>query len=376
MISLTERRECGQPIILRNICKLIKKFPENGIKEESMKLGIFTAFDNYHKYYIRACESLNVNYEIVDIISSDWLQNVQDSDCDGFLCRPPSKFQERKSMFDERLYIIYYMLKRLIYPSYNELYLYENKRMTSYWLDLNNFPKAETWIFYRKSDFKKFIKEYNDFPIVIKSNIGSTAKGVSIIHSKKQANSIANKAFGLIKPKLARGYTSITTGKIIPLLSRGSRERHFVIVQKFEEIKWEWRIVKIDDSYFGHKKLMRGYFASGTHLKDWGKPPDELLFLVKNICEKGDFLSMSADILETKDGRYLVNELQSLFGQPVKDLMLIDDKPGRFVYKDNKFVFEEGHFNQHNSYLLRVKHFIKIINQSNNKKRNLDSHEN
>lgn len=341
-----------------------------------MKLGIFTAFDNYHKHYIRACESLGVDHEIVDIISPDWLMNVQNSDADGFLCRPPSKFQERKSMFDERLYIIHYKLQRLIYPSYDELYLYENKRMTSYWLNLNNFPKTDTWIFYQKSDFKQFIDEYDNFPLVIKSNIGSTAKGVTIVRSKRCARSIANKAFGLIKPKLARGYTSITTGRIIPLMSRGSRERHFVIVQKFEKIKWEWRIVKIDDSYFGHKKLLRGNFASGTHLKGWGRPPDELLYLTKDICERGSFLSMSADIFETEDGRYLVNELQSLFGQPVKDLMLIDNKPGRLVFKNNKFEFEEGHFNQHNSHVLRVKHFIKILKQMKNEENNQGIYEN
>ena len=76
------------------------------------------------------------------------------------------------------------------------------------------------------------------------------------------------------------------------------------MVQKFEKIKWEWRIVKIDESYFGHKKLLVGKFASGSDLKGWEKPPDELLYLVKEICERGSFYSMNVDIFETEDGRF------------------------------------------------------------------------
>lgn len=326
-----------------------------------MKFGILTAFDNYHKYYLRACDELGVDYDVVDIIAPDWLQRVQAKPYDGLLCRPPSKFQERKSMFDERLYFIHHFLGIPLYPSFFELYLYENKRMISYWLDLFGFPKPETFIFYRKDEFLTFIKEYSGFPIVIKSNVGSTSKGVTVVRSRHKASQIANKIFGLMNPKLARGYTSIKTGKILPVTSWGSREKHFVIVQKYEKIKWEWRVSKIGESYFSHKKLLRGDFASGSRLKEYGKAPDELFFLVRDICEKGQFYSMAVDIFETVDGRFLVNELQSLFGQYSKNILYIDGIPGRMVQKDNRFVFEEGEFNRHKSYLLRVQHFMEIL---------------
>jgi len=328
-----------------------------------MKLGIFTSFDKYQKYYVRSCEDLGIDYEIIDIIGPDWLEQIKKSQCDGFLCRPPSKFHERNTMFDERLYIVNKILKKPIYPSYDELYIYENKRVTSYWLDLYDFPKPDTFVFYRKRDFKKFIDEYNDFPIVIKSNTGSTSKGVRIIKSKRKAKQIANKAFGLFEPKLARGYTSIKTGKIIPVTSRGSREKHFVIVQKFEKIKWEWRVIKIDDSYFSHKKLLSGDYASGSLKKEYERASDELFFMVKDICEKGGFYSMDVDIFETEDGRFLVNELQSLYGQSTEHLLTIDGKPGRMIFKNNTFIFEEGYFTQHKSYKLRVQHFVKLLEQ-------------
>ena len=120
---------------------------------KEMKLGIFTGFDKCQKYYVRSCEDLGIEFEIIDIIAPDWLERIKESNCDGFLCRPPSKFQERNTMFDERLYVINKILKKPIYPSYEELFIYENKRVTSYWLDLYDFPKPDTFVFYRKREF-------------------------------------------------------------------------------------------------------------------------------------------------------------------------------------------------------------------------------
>ena len=234
--------------------------------------------------------------------------------------------------------------------------------MMHYWLKTNQFPHAETHIFYRKKDFYKFIDEYNDFPLIYKSNIGAQSTGVKLLKSKWIAKRVGRKIFGIFgSSSLTKGYTPATSGKFIPVEAVGARERHVLMVQKFEKIKWEWRIVKIDNSYFGHRKLLKGNFASGTHLKAWGAPPKELLFMVKSICETGNFNSMAVDIFETEDGRFLVNELQSIFGQPKKNLMYIDDVPGRFIFENDDFVFEEGEFNDHHSFKLRVKHFCEIL---------------
>jgi len=330
-----------------------------------MKLGIFTAFRDMHKYYIKSCDEIGIDYEVIDIIGPDWLSNVLSSNCDGYLCRPPSEFQERKSMFDERLYIINKLMGKSIYPSYEELCIYENKRMMSYWLELNHFPHAPTRVFYSKKAFLNWLNDA-DLPIVLKNNIGSTSKGVRIIKDKGIAKTIAGLVFGWGNAKLAIGYTSQMTGKILPFPALGTMQKHYLIVQNFERIRWEWRIIKIGESYFGHKKLLKGDFASGSGKVGWDAPPDELLMMVKDICERGNFYSMAVDIFETIDGRYLVNELQSIFGSYDDSQTYINGKPGRFILQNGKFVFEEGIFNKHGSYLLRVKHFIELLNNKEN----------
>lgn len=327
-----------------------------------MKLGIFTAFRNLHKYYIKACEHLGIEYEVIDLISPDWLSLVQESDCDGYLCRPPSKFEERNRLFDERLFFIHKLLKRTIYPSYLELLIYENKRFTSYWLDLNNLPHPQTRIFYRRNDFLQFLKT-TEYPFVTKLNTGSSAKGVKIVKTKLTAKIIANLTFSIWNDKLALGYTPQKSGKLFKFPALGTMQKHHLIVQEYKNIKWEWRMVKIGDSYFGHKKLKRREFASGTRLKGWERPPDELLYLTKKICEAGNFYSMDIDFFETKEGEFLVNELQSIFAQSTDHLMYVDGKPGRFVFDEGKFLFEPGNFNQCKSYVLRVQHFVKILRE-------------
>lgn len=332
-----------------------------------MKLGILRAFSEQHKYYVRACEELNIEYQIIDIISNNWLEEVLNSDCDGFLCRPPSKFQERKSMFDEKLYIIDKYLKKPIYPSYDELLIYENKKMMDYWLTLNNIKHTKTYIFYDKVEYENFIKTAK-FPLVFKTNIGSTAKGVKILKNKSSALNIGNKIFGALNSKLAKGYTPQRTGKLISLPAIGCAQKHFIILQELIDVLWEWRMVKIADSYFGHKKMLKGSFASGSKLKGWDNPPEKLLFLTKEICEKGNFLSMNVDIFEDSHGDFYVNELQAIFGQSTEHLMLLNGKAGRYVFQEGKFIFEEGSFNQNASFNLRVKHFVKILQARSNVK--------
>lgn len=328
-----------------------------------MKLGILRSFCGEFRHYERSCRELGIDHELVDIIAPDWIRRIENSGCDGFLCRPPSRVQERKTMFDERLTVLNRFMGKEIYPSLDELLIYENKRMASYWLSLHGFSHPDTFVFYRKKDLKAFLDTNCDYPLVYKSNIGAKATGISILRSRREVERLGRRIFGIFKtPALTRGYTPVKSGSIIRVNASGLRERHGMLLQKHESIKWEWRMVRIGDSYFGHRKLLdsRG-LASGAKLKGWGAPPHALLELTRDICARGDFRSMAVDVFETVDGRYLVNELQSIFGQSTDHLSIVDGVPGRYVEHDGDFSFQPGDFNRHNSFLLRVKHFAELL---------------
>ncbi|KPA54188.1 hypothetical protein VT25_03895 [Photobacterium leiognathi subsp. mandapamensis] len=327
-----------------------------------MKLGILIGFNpDDEKNYIQACIDLNIDYELINFIDTDWLENIKKSDCDGFLARPPCVIQERKNVYDERLYFLNKIMKKEIYPSFDELYIYENKRNMYTWLELFNYPHAKTNIYFKKEQAIEFINNTN-FPIITKSNIGASSAGVSILKNKKEAKKFVNSVFGYFNNNIVIGKSPVSYKYKLPIPLIGQSQRQYVLFQEWIDMHWEWRIIKIGNSFFGYRKLLGSNgLASGSNLDGWAEPPKELLDLVLSICTDGGFLSMSVDIFESKDGKYYVNELQSIFGSYNPSQMYIDDKPYRFIRSDGEYKLEEGLFCQNGCANLRVEHFVNIL---------------
>jgi glutathione synthase/RimK-type ligase-like ATP-grasp enzyme len=323
------------------------------------KLGILRTFGDEHVRYVKACDELLLDYDVVDFMGPDWLKAVQARPYDAFLVRPDCMYQERKSMMDERLYLLHKVMGRFIYPSFDELLIYENKRATADWLELHGYPHPRTHVFSRKADALEHIARC-DLPVVFKANIGASATQVRIVRSRLAARVIVEAAFGPLHAALSLGAVGYHF-KGVPLPFFGKAQKHHVIVQEYVPVKWEWRIIRIGGSYFGHQKLLKGQYASGSGRVGWVAPPRELLLLAKDLCDRGGFYSMALDVFETTDGRYLINELQSLFGSYDDSQMYIDGVPGRFVLKDDEFVFEAGRWNRFGSYLLRVEHVLELL---------------
>ncbi len=328
-----------------------------------MRLGVLKSYGEWYSYVL-ACRELNIDCEIVDILSSDWLEHLKHANVDGFLGRPPCDLQELKNIYDERLFFIHNYLKKPIYPNFNSLYIYENKRNMAAFLEYFNIPHAKTWVFIDKNEAINHLKKMS-YPIVLKANIGWGGTAVDIVHSYRKAYMKALKIFGLKNGWLCHGLSPTKCKYGIPFKLSGAAQKHYILIQEYHKIKWEWRILKIGDSYFGHQKLLKGEKASGSGLVGWVEPPSELLYMVKDICDKGRFEVMDVDILETIDGQYLVNELQAIFGSVLPYQMRINDIPGRYVYSDAQgFVFEAGEFNRLNSKLLFVQDFITKLNSN------------
>lgn len=324
-----------------------------------MKLGILTGYNDW-EMYIEACKELKVDYTVVDILSPDWMQNLKkaQNEVDGFLCRPPASYQELKTIYDERIFFIKEYFQKPLYPNFNSLYIYENKRNMAAFLEFHGFPHVDTKVFIDKQSALDYA-ETATYPIVQKANIGACGSAVTIIESKHKARRIVNKIFGIFDGKICSGLSPSIKKYNIPIYITGSAQKHYVIFQSYHPIKWEWRILKIGNTYSGHQKLLKGQKASGSGLVGWVEPPEKLLYLAKDICDKGGFDVMDVDIFETIDGEYLVNELQAIFGSKCHYQMKINNNPGRFVYTEDKgFVFEEGEFNRFGSKLLFVEDFV------------------
>lgn len=306
-----------------------------------LTFGIIKELTRYHKYYIGACIEMGVRYKIIDITCPDWIDILIESGCDAFLVRPSALSTELKQMYDEKLKIMVDELGLIIYPPYKDVWIYESKRKMHYWLKANNIEHPKTWVFYDKLQALDFCSRV-DLPIVYKSNLGTTACGVIIFQRRDDLIRHVKKCFD-------KGYV---------IHGGDPRDRQWgsILLQEYLLNTLEWRMVCIDGSYFGHQKLKEGDFHSGSKKIGWFSPPDRLLNFVRHIMEKGNFSSMCLDVFETTDGRYLVNELQALFGQSTDFQMLVNGKPGRYIYNkiSESWEFDEGDFCRNSCCNLRL----------------------
>lgn len=342
-----------------------------------LKVAILRNEDPYdHLLWLKACEENMsfIDYRVINLVSNNWQEEIGKQPLDILLARPGRITAPLKQLYDERVYILYNILGYKIFPSPAEIFIYENKRFLSYWLKANNIPHPLTYIFYDFKEAVNFITNIK-FPIVAKTNIGASGSGVHILKNIKDAQRYLKSTFtGRGSPQrigpnlLKRGFLErgfhylIYPSDISKKLSIYQRrafnlQKGFVIFQEFVRHDFEWRVVRIGDSFFAHKKLKKGEKASGTLLKKYDNPPFTLLEFVKTITDNHRFYSQAVDIFESERG-YLVNEMQCIFGQSDQYQMLVNGKPGRYIYVDHGWEFEYGDFNKNESYNLRIEFLL------------------
>lgn len=335
-------------------------------------------FENDHLRWVASCNKFSdqITFEVINLTTYNWLEKVHEFEPDLLLTKPGGLTTPFKQLYDERLMILVNEFGYKCYPSLNEVLIYENKRYFSYWLKAHQIPHPSTYVFYYKGEAIEFSKNC-DYPIVAKVNIGASGSGVQVLHNQKEATSYIISTFagkGAAKrsgPNLQKGgllrrgmYYIMNPGKIAGKISlykarAADVQNNFVLFQAFFPHDFEWRVVRIGDSFFAHKKLKMGEKASGSLLKNYDNPPFSILDFVKEITERFGFYSQAVDIFESERG-YIVNEMQCIFGQSDPYQMLVDGLSGRYIHKSGNWVFEEGDFNTNESYDLRVRTAIAL----------------
>jgi glutathione synthase/RimK-type ligase-like ATP-grasp enzyme len=329
-----------------------------------------------HLLWIKACEKVSdkVSYRVVDLTTDKWFEEIHCESFDILLAKPAGLTSVFKQLYDERIYILGKVMGHVIFPSPEEIFIYENKRFLSYWLKANNIPHPATHVFYNMTEAEAFLKE-TDYPVAGKVNIGASGSGVAVISDRSEGQEYLKRIFGG-KGAYRRHGPNLSTGQWLPralfYVSHPSElgekittysavardfQKGFVLFQEFIPHSFEWRVVRIGDSFFAHKKLKAGDKASGSLLKSYCDPPLDLLDFVREITDHHNFFSQAIDIFETDRG-YLVNEMQCIFGQSDPHQMIVNGVPGRYRYSGAKWVFQQGDFNSNECYDGRISYLI------------------
>jgi glutathione synthase/RimK-type ligase-like ATP-grasp enzyme len=231
--------------------------------------------------------------------------------------------------------------------------MWESKRRMAYWLLANSVPTPKTWIFYDLDEAVKFADDAS-YPMVAKTDHGDSAQGVRILRSAGEAKRYVRRAF--------------LSGLRLPGSHRCDIQWGSVLFQEFIRNKTEWRLVRVGDSFFGYHKVQVGSYSSGFGKAAYAPVPQVLLELIQQTTERHGFYSMSMDVLLEESGRFHVTEMQSLFGAPLTErLLVIDGKAGRYRFcrDEDSWRFEEGVFDQHICCNLRVEHVLKELERQN-----------
>lgn len=314
----------------------------------SSTLGIIKEFWHGHWHYISACREIGVAYKLLDISGPDWPQIIEESGCNAFLVRPSVVVSIWKQMFDERLRVMAHDLDKILFPSYDEIWFYESKRRMHYWLAAHRVPHPKTWVFYNLKEALMFADQA-ELPVVYKSDFGSGASGVYIFRERRALKRHIRSCFN-------RGFT---TYRRCP----NDREWGFVLLQEYLPDVREWRIVRIGNSYFGYEKRKKGDYHSGSLERRYGLLSSGLLHFAKEVLDTGRFHSMALDIFETHDERYLVNELQTMFGMSRSEMCEVDGQAGRMLYQpeSDTWTFEPGDFCRNHLCNLRVETLLSML---------------
>lgn len=353
------------------------------IHTKKSRIAILKNEDPYdHLLWVSACEKRDTEIEfiIIDLTSENWLKQIQDFTPDYLLLKPAGKTTLFRDLYTERVDILIHDLGYNSFPTYDEVRIYESKRFFANWAMANKIDHPRTWIFYNKAEVNNWI-ETAKYPIVGKLNIGASGNGIKILKSKPEIEAYIAKAFseGLSArtgPKLGKGnIVKRFWSKLLnpqSLINRlktyseiaADKQKGYVIFQEYIAHDFEWRAVRIGDSFFAHKKLKKGDKASGSLLKNYDNPPEKLFDYVKGLTDRFNFRSVAIDIFEDSKGDYLVNEIQCIFGQSDPYQMLVNNTPGRYLKIDNKWIFEAGDFNSNESFDLRLSTVIENINKT------------
>lgn len=333
-----------------------------------------------HVQWVQACEQLahRITWDVIDLTADDWWQRLCAGRYDGLLTQPTGWSSRMKALYDDRISRIDRDLRLPMIPCRGEIMIYENKRALASWLREHGVPHPETHVFGSPDEALRFTDK-GVFPLVAKTSMGAGGCGVRVLRSAHEVRKYVRATFHGPGAPRASGPKWRRSGFLLRALRKLARpsdlierlrayrsirndvQRDHVLFQAFVPHGFEWRAVRIGDSFFAHKKLVDGEKASGSLLKEYGDPPLALLDLVRELTQRHGFRSVAVDVFENPAGGYLVNEIQCVFGQSDPYQMLVNGVPGRYRHAQGSWHFEQGDFNRFGSYLLRLEYLLDML---------------
>ena len=280
--------------------------------------------------YERFCKINNIPYSFYDIKESDWIEKSRQYDI--IICHTEGSpaYQE---MIESKIYILDKLLKISCFPSFHEVWQYEDKVRSNYLYQCKKLPTIPTFVTHSKNEALQQA-EKSSYPFITKTTIGSGSSGVIKVDTKKQAKKLIHKIFS-------------DKGVATPYAYQNQKD-YFYFQEFIDDATFDLRIILIDDMAFGYYRYpQKGDFrASGAGIFLKKDIPSDALKVAINVRDKLQSRQLGIDLLYSeKYGQYLIIET-SLFNQIDSPSQLeVDGVAGYYDISDiNNINFKEGKY--------------------------------
>ena len=238
-----------------------------------------------------------------------------------------------QDMIESKIYILENLLGKFCFPSYHEVWQYENKNRANYLYQHYKLPSIPTYVTQNKEEAYELIDKLG-YPFITKTTIGAGSTGVFKIDNRQQAERRIDAIFGYYGLKTEYPY---------------QRQKDYFYMQKFiNDATFDLRIILVGDMAFGYYRYHnKGDFrASGAGNYEKKAIPEDALRIAIEVRDKLASRLMGIDLLysETNKKYYIIET--SLFNQiDTPEQLVIDGVPGYYDISDKDNIrFKEGKY--------------------------------
>lgn len=331
--SLIHKKYAKQVVNIGEILRSTKPITANVKNKETLFVGLVKdgSRNNYYTKYEKFLIENNIKYDYYDPDSSSFIEEAKRFNL--IIWRIPDSLPD-VSFCKNKIYFIEKELKIMVYPSYKDVWCYEDKSLEYFLFKNNCFNIIPTFYTNKYSEAQNYI-ENAKYPIVSKELTSCSSLGVRLLKNKKTAARFIKKVFG-------EGNKSS-----FPWV----KQKNYVLFQQFiPNGNADIRVVCIGGMYFaGYYRFAKkkDFRASGSGLVEKKEIPEILLHQTKEIYEKLGLNHMFAvDFLETTDNQHFIIESSQFIGIETPQQTKKNGVSGIYSYDKvtNSFVFIEGDY--------------------------------
>lgn len=251
-----------------------------------MKIAICCRKGSFSDYWLAFCKEKEIPYKEVNAYQSDIMEQIED--CDTFMWHF-SHLDYRDTVFAKQLLYSIEASGKRVFPNFKTVWHFDDKLGQKYLFESIKVPSVPSYAFFSKKEALLWTNKVT-FPKVFKLRGGAGATNVKLVHTKKEAISLINKAFGrgfpaynslslfkdrwrdyksgkcsfsVLLKSLGRCFVTSPSMKLLP------SEKGYIYFQDFiPDNDTDTRIVVVGNKIIGERRGVRSgdFRASGSHI--------------------------------------------------------------------------------------------------------------